>query len=94
MGSMGGPMGGSMRQMSPGRGRRQSDTVIVRNLPMDCNWQSLKDRFSHTGDIKFAEMKERGTGLVRFGNDRDAERAVNMMDKQRLQGQAINVELY
>merc|ERR1711863_201704 len=69
----------------------RSDKIVVKGLAESCTWHTLKDRFSHTGDIKFAEMKERGTGLVRFGNDRDAERAVNMMDKQRLQGQAINV---
>ena len=32
--------------------------------------------FSHCGDIKYAEMKERGSGLIRFGNERDAERAI------------------
>jgi hypothetical protein len=45
--------------------KRLSDKVIVKNLPLDCTWQQLKDRFAHAGDIKFAEMKERGVGIVR-----------------------------
>merc|ERR1711862_924837 len=63
---------------------RRSDYIIVRNLAMDCNWHTLKDRFSHAGDIKYAEMKERGVGIIRFGSERDAERAVSMMNQQRL----------
>ena len=37
----------------------------------------LHSIFSHCGEIKYAEMKERGTGLVRFINERDAERAMS-----------------
>merc|ERR1719266_626665 len=53
------------------------DTIIIRNLPLDCNWQVLREGFSHCGDIKYAEMKERGSGLIRFANERDAERAIS-----------------
>jgi hypothetical protein len=53
----GGVAGGGMKRLS--------DKVIVKNLPLDCTWQQLKDRFAHAGDIKFAEMKERGVGIVR-----------------------------
>merc|ERR1719205_526129 len=60
-------------------GVRRSDSIMVRNLAMDCNWHTLKDRFSHAGDIKYAEMKDRGVGIIRFGSERDAERAVSMM---------------
>jgi len=56
--------------------RGSSDTVIVRNLPMDCTWQDLRELFSMCGEIKFAEMKDRHIGIVRFGSERDAERAV------------------
>merc|ERR1719394_80144 len=74
--------GGSMR----GMGAKISDKIVVKNLPMDITWQTLKDRFGHAGDIKFAEMRERGVGVIRFGNERDAERAVSMMNGQRLEG--------
>jgi len=75
-------------------GVRRSDSIIVRNLAMDCNWHTLKDRFSHAGDIKYAEMKDRGVGIIRFGSERDAERAVSMMNGQRIDGRSINVSLY
>jgi len=90
--------------MSDGRGgmsdspqmssARPFDTIIIRNLPLDCNWQVLREGFSHCGDIKYAEMKERGSGLIRFGNERDAERAISMMHKQTVAGRVIDVRPY
>merc|ERR1719244_569555 len=96
--SMGGGFGsshqsGGMFGGSSGGGRR-SDSIMVRNLAMDCNWHMLKDRFSHAGDIKYAEMKERGVGIIRFGSERDADRAVSMMNGQRIDGRSISVSLY
>merc|ERR1719278_2249335 len=73
---------------------RPFDTIIIRNLPLDCNWQVLREGFSHCGDIKYAEMKERGSGLIRFGNERDAERAISMMHKQTVAGRVIDVRPY
>ena len=46
-------------------GVRRSDSIIVRNLAMDCTWHTLENRFSHAGDIKHAEMKDRGVGIIR-----------------------------
>ena len=43
----------------------QSDAIIVRNLAPDYIWRMLKDWFAHVGDIKYAGMKERGTGVIR-----------------------------
>ena len=40
------------------------------------DFQDLRELFTHCGEVKYAEMKERGTGLVRFNSERDAERAV------------------
>lgn len=74
--------------------RGSSDTVIVRNLPLDCTWQDLRELFSVCGDIKFAEMKDRHIGIVRFGCERDAERAVAMMDNSTKGGHVISVRLY
>merc|ERR1712223_1721596 len=70
------------------------DTIIIRNLPLDCNWQVLREGFSHCGDVKYAEMKERGSGLIRFANERDAERAISMMHKQTVAGRVIDVRPY
>ena len=62
-GSVGG--GGGHGMMDSWGGSRRSDAIIVRNLAPDYTWQMLKDRFTHVGDIKYAEMKERGTGVIR-----------------------------
>ena len=77
----GGPQGGyggGNQGMSGGGGGgvTRSDTVAVRNLPPDCNWQILREGFAHCGEIKYAEMKDRGTGMIRFMTEADAERAV------------------
>merc|ERR1719481_727764 len=73
MGSQSNNQGGGMFG-GGSSGVRRSDSIMVRNLAMDCNWHTLKDRFSHAGDIKYAEMKDRGVGIIRFGSERDAER--------------------
>ena len=70
---------GSVKPESFGGGgvpRPSSDTVVVRNLPPDCNWQILREGFAHCGEIKYAEMKDRGTGMIRFMQERDAQKAV------------------
>merc|ERR1719454_1422333 len=72
----------------------RSDKIVVKGLAESCTWHTLKDRFSHAGDIKFAEMKDRGTGVIRFGSERDAERAVAMMNGQRIDGRLVSVGLY
>merc|ERR1719215_2137423 len=81
-GSSSGMMGGSSSGMTGGGGAYKSDRdkfsdkVIVRNLPTNMSWQALKDKFLSVGDVKYAEMKERGCGIIRFATEREAERAV------------------
>jgi len=89
--SNGGWSGG---QQGGGGLQARSDKIVVKGLPENCTWHTLKDRFSHAGDIKFAEMKDRGTGVIRFGSERDAERAVAMMNNQRIDGRLVSVGLY
>merc|ERR1712002_225228 len=43
----------SMRSMN-----RHGDKIMIKNLPGSMNWQAMKDKFCHVGEIKFAEMKE------------------------------------
>merc|ERR1719210_1329069 len=90
----GGSVGGVGGSAGGHRALASSDTIIVRNLPENCTWQGLREGFSHCGEIKYAEMKERGTGLVRFINERDAERAMSVMDKHQIGNRAIEVRLY
>merc|ERR1739845_222209 len=54
-GGYGGNMGRGMNDSQQGHG--SYDTIIIRNLPMDCNWQVLRDGFSNCGEIKFVELK-------------------------------------
>ncbi|XP_069697264.1 myelin expression factor 2-like [Periplaneta americana] len=77
-----------------GNGARLSDTIVVKNLPPAATWQMLRDKFRECGDVKFAEMRGKDIGLVRFSSDWDAERAVHMMDRSRLEGYTIDVCLY
>ncbi|KAH7640656.1 hypothetical protein DERF_000289 [Dermatophagoides farinae] len=70
------------------------DTIFVRNLPPNFSWQNLRDRFNEVGEVRFAEIKGHGTALVRFGSDRDAQRAVDLMNGIRIENRAIEVSLY
>jgi len=66
----GGPVG-------VGGGSRSSDTIIITNLPLGYNRNLLKEKFSDVGDIEFAEIRAKGTGIIRFATERAAQRAVN-----------------
>ena len=56
---------GGMRGGGSGGGLSRSDRIVVKNIPENMTWQMLKDKFKPIGDIKFAELKERGVGIVR-----------------------------
>jgi len=71
-----------------------SDTIIVRNLPVHYTWQHLKARFSEFGDVRYTEMRDQGVGVIRFGSEREARRAINMMDRTRVEGRLVEVYLY
>ncbi|XP_064607753.1 myelin expression factor 2-like [Liolophura sinensis] len=81
------------------RGRQEGCTVVAKNLPYSCTWQTLRERFRDVGDVKFAEIKtdkdgkSRGVGLVRFGSPEDAQRAVNLLNRTRIEGREIDVKL-
>ena len=48
-------------------------------LPLDYTWQSLRDLCREFGDIRFAEIRSKGTGTVRFQTESDARRAVGIL---------------
>lgn len=70
------------------------DTIVVRNLPHHFTWEALRDKFNEFGDVTFADIRNRGSGLVRFATSRDADRAVNLMSGTRIDGRAIDVQIY
>ncbi|KAH0534296.1 myelin expression factor 2 [Cotesia glomerata] len=81
------------RQSSNGA-RPMSDTIVIANLPPSTTWQMLRDKCQEIGEVKFAEMRGNDIGMVRFASEWDAERAVSMMNRSRIDGRAIEVRLY
>lgn len=92
--------GGNARTgLDTGRSMSQSnandrDTVMVKNLPPTISWQDLRDKFRVCGDVKFAEIKGKDIGLIRFDRPWDAKRAVEMMDRSRLDNRIIEVTFF
>ncbi|KMZ04670.1 uncharacterized protein Dsimw501_GD20792, isoform B [Drosophila simulans] len=75
-------------------GSRKSDTIVIKNVPMSCTWQTLRDKFREIGDVKFAEIRGNDVGVVRFFKERDAELAIALMDGSRLDGRNIKVTYF
>lgn len=79
--------------------RPDNCTIICKNLPYALNWQGLKEKFKAIADVKYAEIKmengkSMGWGLVRFGTPDDAQRAISLMNRCRIDGREIDVKLY
>ncbi|KAJ0175158.1 hypothetical protein K1T71_009299 [Dendrolimus kikuchii] len=104
-----GPLSGTGRQMSnvsvssqnynrdnvqPINREKNSDMVIISNLPSTVTWQLIREKFSECGDVKFAEMTGPDAAIVRFHKEWDAERAIKMFDRTRIDGRTIDVRLY
>ncbi|KAG4065848.1 hypothetical protein HA402_012526 [Bradysia odoriphaga] len=90
MGS-GNQMGGNQMGVNSIRG---SDTIVVRNLPASCTWQTLRDKFRDVGEVKFAEIRGQDCGVVRFSKEREAEMAIKHMDGSRIDGRLIDVSFF
>ncbi|KHJ48888.1 hypothetical protein D918_01193 [Trichuris suis] len=67
--------------------------IIIRNLPPDYTWQTLRDRLRSFGDIEFAGIVQPGVGKIRFKNPRDAERAAGTLNGMQVEGRPIVVDL-
>jgi len=74
--------------------QRSSDTIVVNNLPVNCTWQDLRDKFCEVGDVLFADIRAKGTGIVRFSSERDAQRACSLLNRSRMEGRVIEVDFY
>ncbi|KAK0088863.1 hypothetical protein PV325_010460 [Microctonus aethiopoides] len=85
--------GSGNRQNSNGS-RPMSDTILIGNLPPNTTWQMLRDKFQDVGEVKFAEMRGTDLGMIRFASEWDAERAVSVMNRSRIDGRTIEVRLY
>ncbi|XP_013106291.1 myelin expression factor 2 isoform X2 [Stomoxys calcitrans] len=75
-------------------GMRKSDTIIIKNIPLSCTWQTLRDKFRDVGEVKFAEIRGNDLGVVRFFKERDAELAIALMDGSRMDGRTVKVTYF
>ncbi|KAI5651401.1 RNA recognition motif domain-containing protein [Phthorimaea operculella] len=73
---------------------KPSDMVVITNLPPTVTWQLIREKFSECGDVKFAEMTAPDTAIVRFHKEWDAERAIKMFDRTRIDGRTIDVRFF
>ncbi|XP_028984651.1 myelin expression factor 2 [Betta splendens] len=91
-----GHMGGSVSDRSSGS--KAGCQIFVRNLSYDLTWQKLKEKFSHCGQVVFAEIKmengrSKGCGTVRFDSPESADRACRMMNGTRVNGREVDVRI-
>ncbi|KAF7666613.1 hypothetical protein LDENG_00099360 [Lucifuga dentata] len=89
-----GHMGGGMSDR--GSGSKAGCQIFVRNLSYDLTWQKLKEKFSHCGQVMFAEIKmengkSKGCGTVRFDSAESAEKACRMMNGTKINGREVDV---
>ncbi|KAJ3220713.1 Glycine-rich RNA-binding protein 4, mitochondrial [Clydaea vesicula] len=74
--------------------------VFVGNLSWNTNEESLRSHFSQYGDVTDAVVltdretgRSRGFGFVTFSSSEEAEKAVQEMNEQELDGRQIRVNL-
>ncbi|KAL2088915.1 hypothetical protein ACEWY4_015814 [Coilia grayii] len=92
----GGHMGGGMSDR--GSGSKGGCQIFVRNLSYDLTWQKLKEKFSHCGQVMFAEIKmengrSKGCGTVRFDSPESAETACRLMNGTKINGREVDVRI-
>uniref|UniRef100_A0A8C1IS88 Myelin expression factor 2 n=1 Tax=Cyprinus carpio TaxID=7962 RepID=A0A8C1IS88_CYPCA len=98
-GQYGGGGSGHMGGMSDrGAGSKAGCQIFVRNLSYDLTWQKLKEKFSHCGQVMYAEIKmengkSKGCGTVRFDSPESAEKACRMMNGTKINGREVDVRI-
>lgn len=70
---------------------KKSETIVIKNLPLNYSWKILRDKCSYIGDVKHTKIQNPDFGLVRFNTVREAEKAVQVLDGARFDGRTINV---
>lgn len=91
-----GQMGGGMSDR--GSGSKAGCQIFVRNLSYDLTWQKLKEKFSHCGQVQFAEIKmengrSKGCGTVRFDCPESADNACRIMNGTKINGREVDVRI-
>ncbi|MCI4378899.1 hypothetical protein PGIGA_G00221680 [Pangasianodon gigas] len=95
-----GQFGGSSGHMGGdrGAGSKGGCQIFVRNLSYDLTWQKLKEKFSHCGQVMYAEIKmengkSKGCGTVRFDSPESAEQACRLMNGTKINGREVDVRI-
>uniref|UniRef100_A0A672Z213 Myelin expression factor 2 n=1 Tax=Sphaeramia orbicularis TaxID=375764 RepID=A0A672Z213_9TELE len=97
-GGGGGPSHMTGGMSDRGSGSKGGCQIFVRNLSYDLTWQKLKEKFSHCGQVMFAEIKmengkSKGCGTVRFDSAESAEKACRMMNGTKINGREVDVRI-
>ncbi|KRX91586.1 Myelin expression factor 2, partial [Trichinella pseudospiralis] len=84
--------GGGPGQPSGFQSRPNSRMIIVRNLPLDFTWQSLRDRMRCYGEVEYADIIQPGVGKIRFKSTFDADKAYGSLNGLVVEGRPIVVD--
>ena len=78
------------------RARALTVSLCVVSLQLDpgFTWQMLRDHFREVGEVRYADMKGKGVGVVRFSSPHEAQRAISLMDGSRCDGRTLDVRSY
>lgn len=77
-----------------------SKIIIVKNLPVDCTWQKLKDHFKRCGHVLHADILTEGrsdfsvTGSVEFANSSSSEEAMSTLNRSDFGGHRITLSFH
>uniref|UniRef100_A0A3B3BUP0 Myelin expression factor 2 n=1 Tax=Oryzias melastigma TaxID=30732 RepID=A0A3B3BUP0_ORYME len=74
------------------------DLFYFLQLSYDLTWQKLKEKFSHCGQVMFAEIKmengrSKGCGTVRFDSPESADKACRLMNGTKINGREVDVRI-
>ena len=102
-GGGGGGGGGGVSRGGAGKGRRAPPErrIFVSNIPFEMKWQEVKDLFRESvGDVTYVELfndedeKSRGCGILEFGSEELAKKAVEKMHRSVETFKSLNPGLY
>ncbi|OBZ81322.1 Serine-arginine protein 55 [Choanephora cucurbitarum] len=73
---------------------RDTNRIIVKNIPSKTTWQDLKDFMRKAGRVTFADiLKDRdGEGVVEFARRDDMKYALRELDNEKLNGSRVTLE--
>eukprot|EP00916_Digyalum_oweni_P024119 GHVL01039903.1.p1 GENE.GHVL01039903.1~~GHVL01039903.1.p1 ORF type:complete len:159 (-),score=35.67 GHVL01039903.1:526-960(-) len=80
--------------------RRHGLSLLIRNLRYEVSPEELRETFEEFGEVRdvyipldYYARRPRGFGFVEFRDDEDARYALKKMDRKKVHGQEITVQL-